>query len=251
MCHPSCLAYGARVLTPSTIAGRDVLEVGAYDVNGTLRPFVRSLHPRSYVGVDMSSGPGVDRVLDAVDLVRELGTESFDVVITTEMLEHVRDWHTVISNLKRVVRPGGHLLVTTRSAGFPRHDYPGDFWRYEVDDMRRIFGDMSVLSLESDPEAPGVFLFVQRPQRFVERTPRIALLSMVTGRRTTYLRDATYARYRCVERVKGAVAGARDAVRGLGRTARRPLQPVWVRLPVPVRTRVKRVLGRGEVRPRA
>jgi SAM-dependent methyltransferase len=119
VCNSTGIAFGEAVLTKAMIAGRDVLEVGATDVNGSLRPFVESLGPGRYVGVDIAPGPRVDEVVDASKLVERFGADAFDVVLTTEMVEHVRDWRTVVRNLKRVVRPGGLLLVTTRSLGFP------------------------------------------------------------------------------------------------------------------------------------
>jgi SAM-dependent methyltransferase len=127
MCNKTGIAFAERTLTPSIVVGRDVIEVGAYDVNGSVRPYVESLAPSSYLGVDIAPGPRVDRVLDARELVGQLGGDSADIVITTEMLEHVRDWHTVVTNLKAVLRPGGYLLVTTRSAGFPYNAWPYDF----------------------------------------------------------------------------------------------------------------------------
>lgn len=119
MCNPTVIAFAERLLTVDMIQGRDVLEVGSLDVNGSIRPYVESFNPARYVGVDMRLGPRVDEVVDASSLVQRFGAASFDVVLTTEMLEHVRDWPTVVSNLKRVLRPGGVLLVTTRSIGFP------------------------------------------------------------------------------------------------------------------------------------
>ncbi|MEM2261178.1 MAG: methyltransferase domain-containing protein [Ignisphaera sp.] len=72
-------------------------------------------------------------------IVEYFGEESFDVIISTEVLEHVRDWRAVINNMKRALREGGIMYITTRSFGFPYHDFPYDFWRYEIEDMRKIF----------------------------------------------------------------------------------------------------------------
>ncbi len=168
MCNQACLAYGEHHLVGADIRDRRVIEVGARNVNGSLRGFVEALGPARYVGVDIESGPGVDEVCNAEELVTRFGSESFDVVICTEMLEHVRDWRVVVSNLKRLVAPGGVLLVTTRSIGFPYHAFPWDFWRYENDDMRAIFSDLTVENVESDPSAPGVFMTARRGPELVE-----------------------------------------------------------------------------------
>ncbi len=168
MCNPACLAYGEAHLDAADIRDRRVIEVGARNVNGSLRSYVEALGPAKYVGVDIEAGPGVDEVCNAEELVARFGSESFDVVICTEMLEHVRDWRVVISNLKRLVAPGGVLLVTTRSIGFPYHAFPWDFWRYENDDMRAIFSDFTVENVESDPTAPGVFMTARRGADFHE-----------------------------------------------------------------------------------
>lgn len=134
--------------------------------------------------MDLEEGPGVDEVVRADSLVERFGADAFDVVVSTEMLEHVREWRTVVSNLKGVVRRGGALLLTTRSKGFPYHGYPDDFWRYEDSDMRRIFADLDIQSLEADPSEPGVFMKARKPKRFREkRLRRVELYSMVHERR--------------------------------------------------------------------
>jgi SAM-dependent methyltransferase len=153
VCNLTGIAFGERSLKGIDIEGRDVLEVGSLDVNGSLRPHVVSLGPSRYIGVDIGVGPGVDEVVDASKLVDRFGPASFDVVITTELLEHVRDWPAVASNLKRVLRPDGLLLVTTRSIGFPYHGYPFDFWRYEPEDLHAIFGDLDIVVIERDTDA--------------------------------------------------------------------------------------------------
>lgn len=165
---PACLAFGRRVLSPDIIRGARVLEVGAFDVNGSFRPLAEALGPREYLGVDITSGPGVDMIVDAADLVTTLGACSFDVVITTEMFEHVADWRTVARNLKAVLRPGGWLILTTRAPGFARHDWPSDHWRYTEADLRTIFGDLEIIECIEDREDRGAFLLARRNGRLRE-----------------------------------------------------------------------------------
>jgi SAM-dependent methyltransferase len=162
MCNPACIDFAARTLAAADVAGKRVIEVGSMNVNGSLRETIEALGPAAYVGVDLAEGPGVDEVCPAEKLTERFGDAAFDLVVCTEMLEHVREWRTVIENLKRLVAPGGILLVTTRSKGFPYHEYPFDFWRFEPDDMRAIFADFAVETVERDSYMPGVFMRARR-----------------------------------------------------------------------------------------
>lgn len=197
MCNPSCIDFGKRHLEADEIRGREVLEVGSRDVNGSLRAAVEALEPSRYLGIDIREGRGVDEICPAEEIVERYGPESFDVVISTELLEHVRDWRRVMSGMKRVLRPGGSLLLTTRSRGFPHHGFPYDFWRYEPEDMRQIFADMEIDAVEPDPEAPGVYVKARRPSDFVEADlSDIELYAMALGRRVRDVTDADLRRFR-------------------------------------------------------
>lgn len=185
MCNSACLDFGRIHLKKADVAGKRVLEVGAVDINGSLRPDVEALGPAEYLGVDISSGPNVDEICNVYDLVERYGQESFDVVISSEMIEHVRDWRKAISQIKRVLRPNGVVLLTTRSIGFPYHDYPFDYWRYEIDDMRTIFSDMTIEALEVDTDDPGVLVKARKPADFIEKDlEEHALFSIIKNTRS-------------------------------------------------------------------
>jgi SAM-dependent methyltransferase len=168
MCHKSCMWFGKTNIKKEEISDRDVIEVGSFDVNGSLRGHVMSLNPKKYIGIDMQPGKNVDIVCNAEDIIDKFGKESFDFVLTTEMMEHVKDWQRVISNLKNVCRIGGTILLTTRSKGFGKHEFPSDYWRYEIDDMKNIFSDFTIDILVKDNRKPGVFLKAKKPENFIE-----------------------------------------------------------------------------------
>ncbi len=168
MCSKLVIAFGMRCLNDENVKGRRVIELGSQDVNGSLRDYVVGLGPREYIGIDSSMGKGVDIVCDVMDAISKFGRNSFDIVICTEMLEHVFDWRKVIGIIKGLCVVGGIMVITTRSKGFHYHPYPYDFWRYEIEDMKVIFSDCLVDSIENDPEGGGVFVKAKIGTGYVE-----------------------------------------------------------------------------------
>ena len=163
MCNEFIIEFVKKNLTAWEVTGKRVLEVGAYDVNGTCRPYIESLSPQQYIGIDIRLGPCVDLICDVEEIEARFGAYSFDILLCTEVLEHVEDWRTAVRNLKAVIRPSGVILLTTRSRGFHLHDYPGDYWRFGVGDMKQIFGDFLDVTVEPDPKDPGVFVKARKP----------------------------------------------------------------------------------------
>jgi SAM-dependent methyltransferase len=92
-----------------------VLEIGARDVNGTIRQFFADA--TEYIGTDMQADRGVDRVLDNGLLLLTYGLDSFDTIIACEVLEHDIDALTTVRQMWAMLRPGGHLIITTPTFG--------------------------------------------------------------------------------------------------------------------------------------
>jgi len=114
-------AYRVHELTPASFdSPLHVLEIGARNVNGTLRPMFIA---QEYVGCDIVEGPGVDLVRNAKDLDYLDG--SFDTVFSTETLEHTSDWQAVLKNMWRMTKPGGLMFVTAAGVGRQIHGDQG------------------------------------------------------------------------------------------------------------------------------
>jgi SAM-dependent methyltransferase len=140
--HAEALA-AMRELLPGELAGRTVLDVGSFDVNGTYRPLIESMGG-IYTGLDVAAGPNVDIVTP--DPYRfPLANASFDVVISGSTMEHVAAIWRWIPELVRVLRPGGVLCIVTHWS-FPEHRYPVDCWRIMPDGMRFLFDETGCLS---------------------------------------------------------------------------------------------------------
>jgi SAM-dependent methyltransferase len=64
-----------------------------------------------------SGHPELEFRLAPIDGALPLGDGEFDVVFSSEVIEHVADTARWLSEVRRVLRPGGRLLVTTPSHG--------------------------------------------------------------------------------------------------------------------------------------
>jgi SAM-dependent methyltransferase len=106
-----------------------VLDVGSYDVNGSLRQCIGQ--NIDYVGADLESGPGVDVVIDTPDVL-PFENGAFDAVISTSTYEHAAEFWMLLLECARVTRPGGHIYINAPSNGV-FHQFPFDYWRFYPD----------------------------------------------------------------------------------------------------------------------
>lgn len=110
-----------------------VLDVGSLDVNGSLRDVINVT-----VGIDMRSGRGVDVVCPVEDILTEF-EQQFDACVSAGTLEHVEDWKAFVNNTWDIVRDGGWLVMTMASMGKGRHNYPNDYWRFTLDQIKQLY----------------------------------------------------------------------------------------------------------------
>ena len=54
---------------------------------------------------------------------------SYDIVLSTQVLEHVQDPQKVCSEMARVLKPGGHLFLTTPQSS-PIHNEPWNYFNF-------------------------------------------------------------------------------------------------------------------------
>jgi len=99
------------------LRGGRVVEIGSYDVNGTMRSVFAVAE--QYVGVDLVEGPGVDVVGFGHEIAESDG--SFDAALSGECFEHDPHWRETFANMVRMTRPGGLVAFTCASHGRPEH----------------------------------------------------------------------------------------------------------------------------------
>lgn len=155
------------------------------------KPYRRFFGPGvEFVGADLPGNPDADVQLRADGSV-PVEDEGFDAVLSTQVLEHVISPELYLGECRRVLRPGGRLLLSTHGIMF-YHPDPVDLWRwtgaglqhavtaagFEVERFEGVMGIASVgLQLVQDalydhlprPLRPALSLGVQSLIRLVER----------------------------------------------------------------------------------
>lgn len=136
------------VVDKHNLAGKFVVDMGSYDVNGTYR----SLFTGWYVGVDIIPGPNVDVLVGSDEW---MALDSVDAVISGQTIEHVADIPEFMAGIFRILKPGGLLCIIAPSDG-PAHDYPIWVGNFPTDRMKQTIedGGFEIISITVSEELP-------------------------------------------------------------------------------------------------
>lgn len=100
-----------------------------------------------YVGTDVVPWVKVDVVCDNDNLPFKDG--SFDVVLCNQTLEHTRNVHGAVEQLKRVTKPGWYVLVTAPFL-YPEHACPHDYYRFTRFWFRELLQWLEIIEIIPD-----------------------------------------------------------------------------------------------------
>lgn len=112
-----------------------VLEIGSMNVNGSVKQYFNDAS--QYIGIDKNYGHGVDITIDAHDIASVFLKDSVDTVICLETIEHDNQFWITCEQIKYVLRPDGHLILSSPTIDFPYH-YPPDYWRFTLEGLALI-----------------------------------------------------------------------------------------------------------------
>lgn len=158
--HDAAMSFVVEALTELKFrnGGKAICEIGSRDVNGSVRPLFAGCD--FYVGVDVRGGRGVDVVADGADYGQP---EAFDLVISTETLEHTPNAQAICENALRILKPGGAFIVTAASPlraphGVDGGDVSGEFFQgIAEEDLVLWLAGFASVTLESNQAAGDVY----------------------------------------------------------------------------------------------
>src|SRR3954454_10725031 len=112
------------------------------------------------IALDITRGAGVQIIGDAQAL--GIADASFEIVLCTEVLEHLPEPQRAIDEMFRVLVPGGQLLLTTRFL-FPIHDAPHDYFRFTKYGLRHLLRRFEIVELREEADSVGtIAILLQR-----------------------------------------------------------------------------------------
>ena len=126
----------ARRASDSVDAGSRVLDAGAGD-----SPYRKFFEHCDYEATDLGERPqreyaGITFQCDLSDIPVE--DSRYDLILCTQVLEHVPEPQLVLKELFRVLKPGGKLWLSA-PLYYPEHEQPFDYFRYTQFGMRHLF----------------------------------------------------------------------------------------------------------------
>ncbi|WP_145362036.1 class I SAM-dependent methyltransferase [Stratiformator vulcanicus] len=165
--HLRCLKEQTTALLNSLdLSDKAVIDLGCGSM--PYRPLVEDV-VKAYIGVDLANNWSADIHLNE-DFTVPLDDDCADIVLSNQVLEHVRDPTLYLSECRRLLRPEGRLLLSTHGI-WRFHGHPEDFWRwtslglpltlersgFQVLESRAIMGPAATgLQLFQDAIAPRV-----------------------------------------------------------------------------------------------
>lgn len=148
--------------------------VSSFKQNRSLAEFL-SRFGDSQLVADIGSGRrkicdraiGVDILaLDDVDICGSIYNipvcdNSFDGIIIRGVLEHIESPHLAVAELNRVLKPGG-LIYSSIPFMQAYHPSPGDFQRYTIDGIQRLFHEFEKIDCTITRGSGSSFVWIGR-----------------------------------------------------------------------------------------
>ncbi len=140
----------------------DILEIGSGDTSINQSAEHIFTNAKLFVQTDVNKSYG-HKYLDITNEIQI--EEKFDLVLCTNVLEHIFDVTPAIKNLNYLLKVKGHLVVSVPFI-YPLHDEPKDFWRFTEHALNKLFSDFKILTIKRTGirQFPTQYIFLMQKQ---------------------------------------------------------------------------------------
>lgn len=139
-------------------AEKSIVDIGAGECQ-----YKQFFSHANYVSTDLCVSTDHHKYSDGIDYVcpadnQPFENQSFDFVLCTQVLEHVRKPEKVIQEISRILKPGGLLFLTVPQS-WEEHEQPYDYYRFTQFALLALAEDNHLEVVEINPQG-GRFLVI-------------------------------------------------------------------------------------------
>jgi len=146
-----------------------------------------------YVGLDHADS---QHSLSRADVIADahntnLEDSSFDTILSTSVLEHLEHPPEAICEMHRILKPGGHVILTC-PLFWHLHEEPHDFFRFTKHGLRFMFTEAGLDIVILQPLSGFVVTFTQELLYFLNQFKRYRVLIFILNVLQWWLQKAAY-----------------------------------------------------------
>ena len=137
----------------STSKKLDILDIGLLDTKSNYSySNIFNEENWTYTSLDFQEGDNVDIVVTDIYNWFEIEDNTYDIIISGQLFEHLEFFWLTMSEIERVLKPGGYICIIAPSSG-PK--YSGDIpncYRFQEDSLKAMakYADLEVIHTSID-----------------------------------------------------------------------------------------------------
>jgi SAM-dependent methyltransferase len=130
----------------------DLLDIAPLPLEGAIKYFKKA----KIVTLDIDPTSGCDLTLDICETNKIIPANIFDMIVCTEVLEHVVNPFRAVDEMERILSTGGLIFVST-PFNFRIHKPLPDCWRFTEHGLKQLFRNWEIIELK-ELETPDRWL---------------------------------------------------------------------------------------------
>lgn len=160
--HSKWVDYLAREFNKE---GLRILEIGSRNVTGA--NFRKKFEKAIYTGFDFYEGENVDVVGDAHKLTTYFNENSFDLIYSSAVFEHLYMPWIVAEEINKLLKVGGYVFIETHFS-FGSHERPWNFFQFSDVGLRALFNKgLGFELVDSGMSNPICGFFSERADKYL------------------------------------------------------------------------------------
>lgn len=142
------------------------------DVGCGKKPYRELFQTEEYIGIDIEN-PGHDHSNEDIDVFYDgkhipFSDETFDSVLCSQVFEHVFSPNDFLSEIHRVLKDKGHLLLTVPFI-WDEHEQPNDYGRYASFGIKHILSTHGFEIVEFRKSTEGIKALAQLLNGYIHK----------------------------------------------------------------------------------